>query len=82
MSELSKAELSKGEQRNVKSRFSLKIDRRIATGILLVVLGTVCFAAKSIFIKLAYEKGATPGATLLLRQLIATPLFWILFVFN
>lgn len=42
----------------------------------MVVLGTFCFSIKSIFIKLAYDKGANPEATLFLRQLIATPLFW------
>lgn len=71
--EMSKEELSKGK---------LTIERRVAMGMLLVVLGTTCFAAKSIFIKLAYEKGANPEATLLLRQLMATPLFWLLFMFK
>jgi drug/metabolite transporter (DMT)-like permease len=81
MSEMSRVEM-KNEFSNGKSRYTLNVDRRVVTGMLLVVLGTVCFAAKSIWIKLAYEKGASPEATLLLRQLIATPQFWILFTVN
>jgi drug/metabolite transporter (DMT)-like permease len=79
---MSRAEMSKEEFSNGKPDYKSNVDRRVVTEILFVVLGTVCFAAKAIFIKLAYEKGATPEATLLLRQLIATPLFWILFMIN
>ncbi|UOF90014.1 DMT family transporter [Fodinisporobacter ferrooxydans] len=74
---MSKAEFGKGEQ-----MFQSQVNRRVTTGMMLVILGTVCFAAKAIFIKLAYEKGASPEATLFARQLIATPLFWILFLIN
>lgn len=74
---MSKAEFSKSKQIH-----QLQVNRRAATGMTLVVLGTVCFAAKAIFIKLAYEKGATPEAALFVRQVIATPLFWILFMIN
>ena len=79
---MSRAELSKEELSKGKPSFRLNVDRRVATGMVLVVFGTVCFAAKSIFIHLAYEKGANPEATLLLRQLFATPLFWVLFMVN
>lgn len=77
VAEVSKEEFSKG-----KPASKWNLDRQVATGMLLVVLGTVCFAAKSIFIKLAYEKGASPEATLLIRQLMATPLFWVILLYN
>jgi drug/metabolite transporter (DMT)-like permease len=69
--------MSKVEMSKVETSSELRVNRQMVAGLIFVVLGTVCFASKAIFIKLAYEKGATPEATLLLRQLIATPLFWI-----
>jgi len=44
-------------------------------GILLAILGTFLFALKSIFIKLAYQEGATADEVLLLRMLLAAPFY-------
>ncbi|MDA1476432.1 DMT family transporter [Bacillus changyiensis] len=56
----------------------LKYHDQFMIGMLFMVVGTVCFASKSIIIKWAYSYGATPESTLLFRQLIATPLFYVI----
>lgn len=50
-----------------------------AAGTVFLLIGTVCFASKSIWMKWAYEMGAEPDAVLLYRQLFAVPLFWVIF---
>lgn len=52
---------------------------KAAAGTVFLLIGTACFASKSIWIKWAYEKGAGPDAVLLYRQLFAVPLFWLIF---
>ncbi|BEV39137.1 DMT family transporter [Bacillus stercoris] len=55
--------------------------REAASGTIFLLIGTVCFASKSIWIKWAYQMGAEPDAVLLYRQLFAVPLFWLIFLF-
>ncbi|MCY9207325.1 hypothetical protein [Bacillus subtilis] len=45
--------------------------REAAAGTIFLLIGTVCFASKSIWIKWAYQMGAEPDAVLLYRQLLA-----------
>ncbi|QNK37092.1 hypothetical protein [Bacillus subtilis] len=47
--------------------------REAAAGTIFLLIGTVCFASKSIWIKWAYQMGAEPDAVLLYRQLLAVP---------
>ncbi|MBA5717026.1 DMT family transporter [Bacillus subtilis] len=54
--------------------------REAAAGTIFLLIGTVCFASKSIWIKWAYQMGAEPDAVLLYRQLLAVPLFWLIFL--
>ncbi|NTU27615.1 DMT family transporter [Bacillus tequilensis] len=54
--------------------------REAALGTIFLLIGTVCFASKSIWIKWAFEMGADPDAVLLYRQLFAVPLFWLMFL--
>ncbi|MCO4852130.1 DMT family transporter [Bacillus vallismortis] len=54
--------------------------RETALGTVFLLIGTVCFASKSIWIKWAYQMGAEPDAVLLYRQLFAVPLFWLIFL--
>lgn len=54
--------------------------RKASAGTVFLLIGTVCFASKSIWIKCAYEMGAEPDAVLLYRQLFAVPLFWLIFL--
>ncbi|MDR4432747.1 DMT family transporter [Bacillus tequilensis] len=54
--------------------------REAAIGTIFLLIGTVCFASKSIWIKWAFEMGADPDAVLLYRQLFAVPLFWLIFL--
>ncbi|MEK5083493.1 DMT family transporter [Bacillus sp. FSL H8-0515] len=54
--------------------------RKALAGTVFLLIGTVCFASKSIWIKCAYEMGAEPDAVLLYRQLFAVPLFWLIFL--
>ncbi|MEG7336354.1 DMT family transporter [Bacillus sp. 0102A] len=54
--------------------------REAASGTIFLLIGTVCFASKSIWIKWAYQMGAEPDAVLLYRQLMAVPLFWLIFL--
>ncbi|MCY7908560.1 DMT family transporter [Bacillus inaquosorum] len=54
--------------------------RNASAGTVFLLIGTVCFASKSIWIKCAYEMGAEPDAVLLYRQLFAVPLFWLIFL--
>ncbi|KAF1678871.1 MULTISPECIES: DMT family transporter [Bacillus] len=54
--------------------------REAALGTIFLLIGTVCFASKSIWIKWAFEMGADPDAVLLYRQLFAVPLFWLIFL--
>ncbi|WP_269773994.1 DMT family transporter [Bacillus siamensis] len=57
-----------------------KLNHPFLAGMLFMIVGTLCFASKSIFIKWAYSFGATPESTLFFRQVIATPLFCIIFL--
>ena len=50
------------------------------SGILLVILGTTLFAFKSIFIKLAYAQGLETNSVLMLRMLIALPIYLLMIV--
>ncbi|AEP85168.1 DMT family transporter [Bacillus spizizenii] len=52
---------------------------KAAAGTVFLLIGTACFASKSIWIKWGYEMGAEPDAVLLYRQLFAVPLFWLIF---
>lgn len=54
--------------------------REAAIGTIFLLIGTVCFASKSIWIKWAFEMGADPDAVLLYRQMFAVPLFWLIFL--
>lgn len=71
---MSRAEKSKAESSQIT------VSRQAAAGIFLMATGTVCLASKSIFIKWAYELGATPEAALWFRQFFATPMFLIIFM--
>jgi drug/metabolite transporter (DMT)-like permease len=71
--------MSRAEQRKAEMTSPKNARRQAVTGICMLVVGTVCFASKSIFIKWAYGLGATAEAVLLFRQLFATPLFLIMF---
>lgn len=44
-------------------------------GIICIVLGTCCFAAKGILIKLAYQHGVTATPLLMLRMIFALPFY-------
>ncbi len=72
---LRRAEISIAEKKN-----DVQGGIQSAFGICFMVFGTMCFASKSIFVKWAYEQGATPDAVLLYRQLIAAPMFWLIFI--
>lgn len=54
--------------------------RKASAGTVFLLIGTACFASKSIWIKWAYQMGAEPDAVLLYRQLFAVPLFWLIFL--
>lgn len=55
----------------------LAVDWHHRCGILLVFAAASSFAFKGILAKLSYQEGITITALLLIRFLIATPLFWI-----
>jgi len=49
-------------------------------GYALAITGTVLFATKGIFIKLAYQHGVAPETVLALRMLVAVPVYLVIFV--
>ena len=51
---------------------------RERAAIRLVLLATVAVAFKGIFAKLAYLEGGNPATVLVLRMLMATPIFWLM----
>ncbi|MGG3626351.1 DMT family transporter [Bacillus gobiensis] len=72
--------MSRAKVEKAETSSQMSVNRQAVIGIFLMVSGTVCFASKSIFIKWAYELGATPEAALWFRQFFATPLFFIIFM--
>lgn len=72
--------MSRAKAEKVETSSQMSAKRQAIIGVFLMVFGTVCFASKSIFIKWAYELGATPEAALWFRQFFATPLFFIIFM--
>ena len=47
------------------------------TGLIFAIIGTACFSVKSIFIKLAYQHGASPVMLMALRMLFALPFYLV-----
>jgi drug/metabolite transporter (DMT)-like permease len=47
----------------------------LSIGIACIIIGTFCFAAKGIVIKLAYQAGSSAAPLLMLRMLIALPFY-------
>ena len=48
---------------------------QLTTGLICILIGTCCFAAKGILIKLAYRYGITASPLLMLRMLFALPFY-------
>lgn len=48
------------------------------SAIRLVLIATVAVAFKGVFAKLAYLEGGSPATVLVLRMLMATPIFWLI----
>lgn len=59
----------------VNSKAKQRPNKSWSIGVCLAVIGTFLFALKSIFIKLAYQEGASPDEVLLLRMLLAAPFY-------
>lgn len=52
------------------------------TGLVLTLLGVVAFSSKGVFAKLAYPHGVEPAAFMLMRMVLAMPLFWLLLLWR
>ena len=50
----------------------------LSIGVICIIVGTFCFAAKGIVIKLAYQAGSSAAPLLMLRMLIALPFYAVI----
>ncbi len=52
--------------------------QRVRTGFVLAIVGTLLFSFKSIFIKFLYEEGLSSDTVLVLRMMLALPIYMII----
>lgn len=56
--------------------------KRELVGVLLAVIGVICFSAKAVFVKLAYQYGIDTVSLLLLRMGFALPFYMVILTIN
>ena len=69
-----------GKGANMKPSIEVNSQNNYLVGVMLVLIGTIFFSAKSIFIKKVYEYGVDPDSLMVLRMAIAAPIYLAIYL--